>query len=78
MPYSPLGRGYLTGKIDKNTTYASTDIRARNPRFTPEAIKAHRVVIDLLERGRTPRHPRTDYPGLDCAHSRLTQALPPE
>src|SRR5512138_3624757 len=50
VPYSPLGRGYLTGKIDENTTYASTDIRARNPRFTPEAIKANRVVIDLLER----------------------------
>jgi len=50
VPYSPLGRGYLTGKIDENTTYDSTDIRSRNPRFTPEAIKANRVVIDLLER----------------------------
>ncbi len=50
VPYSPLGRGYLTGKIDENTTYDSTDIRARNPRFTPEAIKANRVVIDLLEK----------------------------
>lgn len=50
VPYSPLGRGYLTGKIDESTTYDSTDIRARNPRFTPEAIKANRVVIDLLEK----------------------------
>ena len=50
MPYSPLGRGYLTGKIDENTTFDSTDIRSRNPRFTPEAIKANRVVIDLLEK----------------------------
>ena len=50
VPYSPLGRGYLTGKIDENTTYASTDIRSRNPRFAPEAIKANRVVIDVLER----------------------------
>jgi aryl-alcohol dehydrogenase-like predicted oxidoreductase len=50
VPYSPLGRGYLTGKVDENTTYASTDIRSRNPRFTQEAIKANRVVIDLLER----------------------------
>jgi aryl-alcohol dehydrogenase-like predicted oxidoreductase len=49
VPYSPLGRGYLTGKIDETTTYDSTDIRSRNPRFTPEAIKANRVVIDLLE-----------------------------
>jgi aryl-alcohol dehydrogenase-like predicted oxidoreductase len=50
VPYSPLGRGYLTGKIDENTTFDSTDIRSHNPRFTPEAIKANRVVIDLLER----------------------------
>jgi aryl-alcohol dehydrogenase-like predicted oxidoreductase len=50
VPYSPLGRGYLTGKIDKSTTYDSSDIRSGNPRFTPEAIKANRVVIDLLER----------------------------
>lgn len=50
VPYSPLGRGYLTGKIDENTTYHSSDIRSRNPRFTPEAIKANRVVVELLER----------------------------
>lgn len=50
VPYSPLGRGYLTGKVDENTTFDSTDIRSRNPRFTPEAIKANRAVIDLLER----------------------------
>ena len=50
VPYSPLGRGYLTGKIDENTTFDSTDIRARNPRFAPEAIKANRAVIDLLEK----------------------------
>ena len=50
VPYSPLGRGYLTGKIDASTTFDSSDIRSRNPRFTQEAIKANRVVIDLLER----------------------------
>ncbi len=50
VPYSPLGRGYLTGKVDETTTFASTDIRARNPRFAPEAIKANRVVIELLEK----------------------------
>jgi len=50
VPYSPLGRGFLTGKIDENTTYDSSDIRSRNPRFTTEAIKANRAVIDLLER----------------------------
>jgi aryl-alcohol dehydrogenase-like predicted oxidoreductase len=50
VPYSPLGRGFLTGKIDENTTYDSSDIRSRNPRFAPEAIRANRAVVDLLER----------------------------
>ena len=50
VPFSPLGRGYLTGKVDEHTTFDSSDIRSRNPRFKPEAIKANRVVIDLLER----------------------------
>lgn len=50
VPYSPLGRGYLTGTITTDTEFASVDIRSRNPRFTQEAIKANRVVIDLLER----------------------------
>lgn len=48
VPYSPLGRGYLTGKIDENTTFDSSDIRSHNPRFTQEAIKANQVVVDLL------------------------------
>lgn len=50
VPYSPLGRGYLTGKIDESTTFDSTDIRSRNPRFTQEAIKANRGVVELLEK----------------------------
>jgi len=50
VPFSPLGRGYLTGKIDENTTFDSSDIRSRSPRYTPEARKANRVVIDLLAR----------------------------
>lgn len=50
VPYSPLGRGYLTGKVDENTTFDKSDIRANNPRFTPEAIRANRAVVDLLER----------------------------
>lgn len=48
VPFSPLGRGYLTGKLDENTTFASVDIRSRLPRYTPEALKANRVVVDLL------------------------------
>jgi aryl-alcohol dehydrogenase-like predicted oxidoreductase len=50
VPYSPLGRGYLTGKIDENTTFDSSDLRSHNPRFTSEAIKANQTVIDLLAR----------------------------
>jgi len=50
VPYSPLGRGYLTGKFDENTTFASADIRSRLPRYTQEAMKANRAVIDLLAR----------------------------
>jgi aryl-alcohol dehydrogenase-like predicted oxidoreductase len=56
VPYSPLGRGYLTGKIDETTTYDPTDIRSRNPRFTPEAIRANRVVVELLERIGVQKH----------------------
>lgn len=50
VPFSPLGRGYLTGKVDETTKFDKQDIRANNPRFTPEAIKANRAVIDLLDR----------------------------
>jgi len=48
VPYSPLGRGFLTGKIDENTTFDSTDFRSTLPRFTPEARKANQALIDLL------------------------------
>jgi aryl-alcohol dehydrogenase-like predicted oxidoreductase len=48
VPYSPLGRGFLTGKIDENTTFDSTDFRSGLPRFTPEARKANQALVDLL------------------------------
>jgi aryl-alcohol dehydrogenase-like predicted oxidoreductase len=48
--YSPPGRGYLTGKIDEHSTFDNSDLRRRNPRFTPQAIKANQTVIDLLAR----------------------------
>jgi aryl-alcohol dehydrogenase-like predicted oxidoreductase len=48
VPYSPLGKGFLTGKIDANTTFASTDLRARIPRFTKEARRANLALVDLL------------------------------
>jgi len=48
VPYSPLGRGFLTGKMNENTTFHSSDFRNRLPRFTPEARKANRALVDLL------------------------------
>jgi aryl-alcohol dehydrogenase-like predicted oxidoreductase len=48
VPYSPLGKGFLTGKIDENTAFDSSDIRRTIPRFTPEARKANQALVDLL------------------------------
>jgi aryl-alcohol dehydrogenase-like predicted oxidoreductase len=50
VPFSPLGKGFLTGKIDENTTFDSTDFRNIVPRFTPEARKANQALVDLLSR----------------------------
>ena len=50
VPFSPLGKGYLTGKMDENTTFDSTDFRNTVPRFAPEARKANRALVDLLGR----------------------------
>src|ERR1022692_1444005 len=48
VPYSPLGKGFLTGKIDENAKFESTDFRSSLPRFTPEALKANQALIKLL------------------------------
>lgn len=48
VPYSPLGKGYLTGKMDHNTAFDSSDFRSQLPRFTPEALKANQALVDLL------------------------------
>ena len=48
VPFSPLGRGFLTGKISENTTFHSSDLRRTLPRFTPEARKANRALVHLL------------------------------
>jgi aryl-alcohol dehydrogenase-like predicted oxidoreductase len=59
VPYSPLGKGFLTGKIDENTTFDKSDFRNKVPRFAPEARKANQAVVDLLgriakQKGATP------------------------
>jgi len=50
VPFSPLGRGFLTGKINENTTFDKSDFRNTVPRFTPEARKANQALVDLLNR----------------------------
>jgi aryl-alcohol dehydrogenase-like predicted oxidoreductase len=50
VPFSPLGKGFLTGKIDESTKFDSTDFRNIVPRFTPEARKANQAVVDLIRR----------------------------
>lgn len=59
VPYSPLGRGFLTGKMDARTTFSKTDFRNALPRFKPEALQANQALIDLLgsiaqRKGATP------------------------
>jgi aryl-alcohol dehydrogenase-like predicted oxidoreductase len=59
VPYSPLGKGFLAGKMDENTKFGSSDFRSTLPRFTPAALKANQAVVDLLgriakQKGATP------------------------
>jgi aryl-alcohol dehydrogenase-like predicted oxidoreductase len=55
VPYSPLGKGFLTGKINENTTFDSSDFRNIVPRFTPEARKANQALVDLLAKIAEPK-----------------------
>jgi len=48
VPFSPLGKGFLTGKINENTSFGSNDFRSVVPRFTPENLKANRAFVDLV------------------------------
>jgi aryl-alcohol dehydrogenase-like predicted oxidoreductase len=50
VPYSPLGKGFLTGKINENTTFDGSDFRNQLPRFSPEARKANQALVELLNR----------------------------
>lgn len=59
VPFSPLGKGFLTGKLDATTTFAEDDFRSTVPRFSPEALKANMALVDLVgsiaaEKGATP------------------------
>jgi aryl-alcohol dehydrogenase-like predicted oxidoreductase len=50
VPYSPLGKGFLTGTVNEQTKMGSDDFRSRLPRFTPEAMRANQAIVDLLAR----------------------------
>ncbi|HWL11380.1 MAG TPA: aldo/keto reductase [Ureibacillus sp.] len=50
VPFSPLGKGFLTGKIDKNATFVSSDFRSIVPRFKPENIEANQILVELIEK----------------------------
>ena len=50
VPFSPLGKGFLTGKIDKNATFGKSDFRSIVPRFTPENLEANQVLIELINK----------------------------
>ena len=67
VPFSPLGKGFLTGKIDEKTTFDKTDFRNIVPRFTPEARKANLALVELLRPDRRSeearRPPRSRSPG---------------
>jgi aryl-alcohol dehydrogenase-like predicted oxidoreductase len=56
VPYSPLGKGFLTGKIDERTSFDSADIRTTIPRFTPEARAANQALVELLDRIAARKH----------------------
>ena len=86
VPWSPLGQGFLTGKVDPGQTFEKSDVRSWFPRFTPEAMQANQALVDLITRDcrRQGRDAGADRAGLaagagpvDRAHSRHAQASPP-
>ena len=83
VPYSPLGKGFLTGKINEGTTFDSTDLRSRIPRFTIEARKANQALVDPADRHRQTEEgdTRSDRArvaarpkAVDCSDPRYHQA----
>ena len=85
VPYSPLGKGFLTGKMDENAKFDSSDFRSTLPRFTPEALKANQALIHLLagigERKKATPADRTGLAAgpeaVDCTDPRHDQAASP-
>jgi len=63
VPFSPLGKGFLTGKMDQSRTFEKTDIRSSIPRFTPEAMKVNQALVDLSASAKMQLPPRSRWPG---------------
>jgi aryl-alcohol dehydrogenase-like predicted oxidoreductase len=66
VPWSPLGQGFLTGRIDPNTSFDAADMRSRFPRFTREALEANQAIVALVQRlprRKEPRPRRLPLPG---------------
>ena len=82
VPYSPLGKGFLTGKIDASTAFDSTDFRNSIPRFNPDARKANQALVDLLEQdrssGRRRLRRRSRWPGCSRRSRGLFPSPAPE
>ena len=78
VPFSPLGAGFLTGKIDASTTFDSTDFRNSVPRFSPEAREANLALVDLLKdvAAQEGRHARADRTGMAARAEALDRADP--
>ena len=86
VPFSPLGKGFLTGRIDQTTTFDRDDFRNTVPRFSPENRAANQAFVEVLQgiAQRKARHARTSGArvaarpeALDCAHSGYDQAASP-
>jgi aryl-alcohol dehydrogenase-like predicted oxidoreductase len=78
VPFSPLGAGFLTGKMDESTRFTGTDFRANVPRFAPDALKANMTLVELLRdvAPRKERHPRSDRAGLATSAKAVGRADP--
>jgi aryl-alcohol dehydrogenase-like predicted oxidoreductase len=76
VPYSPLGRGFLTGTITETTTFVSTDFRGALPRFTPEARKANQTLVDLLNQIGARKHATPAQIALAWLHAQKPWIVP--
>jgi aryl-alcohol dehydrogenase-like predicted oxidoreductase len=76
VPFSPLGKGFLTGKIDETTAFDSSDIRSSIPRFTPEARQAKGALVDLLGRIAQGKNATPAQIALACPQARMAGREP--